>query len=93
MTRIESFVNTGDSLRPLEMVTRVAPVTCFEAAFHGAIAAMLVNQIVERGVNWWQQGHHHQAGGHFAGRSEPGLTAAPSGMSSDGLVELLARRF
>jgi hypothetical protein len=89
MTRIESFVNTGDSLRPLEMVTRVAPVTCFEAAFHAAIAALFVNHVVD----WWQQGHQHRAGGHFVGSSGSVLAAAPSGMSSDGLVELLAQRF
>jgi len=89
MTQIESFVNTGDSLRPLEMVNRVAPAACFEAAFHAAIAAMFVNHV----VNWWQQGHQHQAGGHFAGSSEPGLAAVPPGISSDGLVELLAQRF
>jgi hypothetical protein len=75
------------------MVTRVAPATCFEAAFHGVIAAMLINHVVERGVNWWQQGHQHQGGGHFAGSSESGVMAAPSGMSGDGLVELLAQRF
>jgi hypothetical protein len=89
MTQIESFVNTDDSLRPLEMVSRVAPVTCFEAAFHAAVAAMLVNHVVD----WWKQGHRHRAGGHFAGSSESGLAAVPSGTSSDGLVELLAQRF
>ncbi|MEU4251810.1 hypothetical protein AB0F15_30770 [Amycolatopsis sp. NPDC026612] len=63
MNSVESFVNVGGPIQPLELVTDAAPVSCFWAAFNGAGAAYLANLAIQKGVDWYQA---HHGGGHFA---------------------------
>jgi hypothetical protein len=87
MNSVESFVNTGASLQPLEMVTQAAPVSCFWAAFNGAGAAFVANWAVEKAVDYYKA--HHQ-GGYADGGQVPELAGDASGLSGDALVALRA---
>ncbi len=63
MNSVESFVNVGVSIQPLELVADAPPVSCFWAAFNGAGAAYLANLAIQKGVDWYRA---HHGGSHFA---------------------------
>jgi hypothetical protein len=87
MNSVESFANTGASLRPLEMVVGAAPVSCFWAAFNGAGAAFIANWAVQKGVDYYKA---HHAGGLLDGGELPEFTGDVSELSGDALVALRA---
>ncbi|HET6707158.1 MULTISPECIES: hypothetical protein [unclassified Amycolatopsis] len=90
MNSVESFVNVGDSLQPLEMVVGAAPVSCFWAAFNGAGAAFIANWAVQKGVDYYRA-HHN--GGSFAEGEAPAVPGQASVLSGDDLVALRDGRF
>ncbi len=61
MTEIETFANgsqAGVALRPLDMIDGVAPVSCFWAAFNGAVVGVLAQGAVDRVVAYYNGKHY-----------------------------------
>ncbi|WP_410641067.1 hypothetical protein [Amycolatopsis sp. lyj-346] len=90
MNSVESFVNVGDTIRPLEMVVGAAPVSCFWAAFNGAGAAFIANWAVQKGVDYYKA---HHGGSSFADSEATALPGQAAGLSGDELVALRDGRF